>query len=68
MDLSDSFLNNSDPSGSLPECNENVPVVVELQPDNKTLTLSVGKEQLISAQKTDAPLSSCFSLVTGPKV
>lgn len=65
MDLSDSFMTTSDPTSPLSEVKENV--VVELQPDNKTLTLSVDREQLINAQKTDATLSPCFSLVTGPK-
>lgn len=63
MDLSDSFITISDPTGSHSEVKENV--VVELQP-NETLTLSVDKEQLINAQKTDATLSPCFSLITGP--
>ena len=42
-------------------------VVVELQPDVEPLTLLVDRGQLITAQKTDATLSPCFSLVTDPK-
>ena len=41
--------------------------MVELQPDVKSLTLLVDRGQLITAQKTDATLSPCFSLVTDPK-
>lgn len=37
--------------------------MTELQPDDKTLTLPVDKEQLIKAQENDATLSHCFSLV-----
>ena len=40
---------------------------MELQPDVEPLTLLVDRGQLITAQKTDATLSPCFSLVTDPK-
>ncbi|CAI5691564.1 unnamed protein product [Oreochromis niloticus] len=66
VDLSDSFLSDSDPTSLPPEC-ESTPVSVELQPDEKALTLPVEKNKLIEAQKNDESLSSCWASVTEPK-
>uniref|UniRef100_A0A671VWW5 Gypsy retrotransposon integrase-like protein 1 n=1 Tax=Sparus aurata TaxID=8175 RepID=A0A671VWW5_SPAAU len=61
VDLSDSFMSPSDPPSSPIECEINAPVT-EFQPDDTTLMLTVGKEQLIKAQENDSTLSPCFSL------
>ncbi|CAI5657199.1 unnamed protein product [Oreochromis niloticus] len=66
VDLSDSFLSDSDPTSSPPNC-ESTPVSVELQPDEKPLTLPVEKNKLIKAQKNDESLSCCWASVTEPK-
>lgn len=59
-------MSSSDPTSSFSECKEKAPVSAEFQLDNKTLALSGDREELIRAQKTDATLSSCFSLVDNP--
>ena len=68
VDLSDTFMSVSDPT-SLPssESRDTAPVVVEFQPDDVTMSLPVDKEELIKAQKNDASLSPCFSLVANPE-
>lgn len=38
-------------------------VSIELHPNDESLKMSVGKEQLMREQKSDPTLSSCFSLV-----
>lgn len=71
VDLGDSFLSSLDPAISLSGgnllCENNTSVnasmTVDLVPDEQSLKLSVDKEELIKAQKNDATLSSCFSLV-----
>lgn len=51
VDLSDSFMRSSDPTSSFSECKEKAPVSTEIQPNVKTLTLSVDREQLILIKK-----------------
>lgn len=66
VDLSDSFLSDSDPTSLPPDC-ESTPVSVELQADEKAMTTAVDKNKLIEAQKNDESLSSCWAYVTEPK-
>lgn len=66
MWISVTFMSNSDPTNSLSKYNGNAPVSIELQPDDKALSRSVDRDQLIRAQKTDATLPPCLSLVKYP--
>ncbi len=59
-DLSDSFLCAPDNSGSPSFESKSVSVSVIL-PDDKDLSLSVNKEQLIQAQQADCSLAKCVS-------
>ncbi|XP_029927354.1 uncharacterized protein LOC115373220 [Myripristis murdjan] len=64
VDLSDSFMNGSEPVCQQSECESaGHSVCVELQPNDEGLKMSVDREQLIREQKNDVTLSSCFSLV-----
>lgn len=67
VDLSDSFLSSSDPTRKFSESKVNAPVSVELQPDVENPMLSVNKEQLTAAQKSDVTLSHCFFLMKNRK-
>ncbi|KAK2920619.1 hypothetical protein Q8A73_000104 [Channa argus] len=64
VDLSDSFMSNSDPTSLSSECkNSNESVGIDLQPDDKMLCLSVDRDQLIRAQQSDPTLSHCVSQI-----
>ncbi|KAK2897115.1 hypothetical protein Q8A73_013495 [Channa argus] len=64
VDLSDSFMSTSDPTSLSSECkNANESVCNDLQPDDKMLSLSVDRDQLIRAQQSDPTLSHCVSQI-----
>lgn len=59
-------MSTTDPTSSPSESKETVSVSFELQPDDKTLSLSVIREQLIKALQSD--LSSCLSCAEKPNM
>lgn len=65
-DLSDSFLCAPDNSGSPGSESKNVSVSV-IVPDDDDLSLSVTREQLIEAQKSDCSLTKCMSAAQNDK-
>lgn len=61
LDPSDCFMNNTDRTSPSAGTKENASVAIELYPYDKSLTLSVDKEQLTTAQESDVTLSFCWS-------